>query len=79
MPTLPEAELNSQRRNALVSPAKVLLILAIRHTSIGVFPRPNSQNMIFNVSCNCRSSFVLPVIVPNAPLVGVEFGPLQFG
>src|SRR5579872_3549953 len=37
------------------------------------------QKIILSASCNCRSSPVLLVIVPKAPLVGVEFGPLQFG
>jgi hypothetical protein len=41
--------------------------------------RPTPQKIILTASCNCLSSFVFPVIVPNAPLVGVVFGPPQFG
>jgi hypothetical protein len=40
---------------------------------------PGRQKIILSASCNCLSSFVFPVIVPNAPLVGVEFGAPQFG
>jgi hypothetical protein len=37
------------------------------------------QNTYFSASCVFRTSFVLPVIVPNEPLVGSVTGLLQLG